>query len=157
MDNKTQTALITLVQKRGLAALGTLHGGAPLVSQVLYACAPDLSELYIHVSRLAQHTEGLLGDPRVGLLIAEEALPSRNPLALSRVSIQGSASLVEPESAAFAAARSLYLAAHPTANLNFQLPDFLLFRIRPETARFIAGFGKIFDLDRLAWTQLTVA
>jgi putative heme iron utilization protein len=154
MDRKTQEALVALLRKRGTAALGTLHGGSPLVSLVLYACSPDLSELYIHVSQLAQHTAGLLADPRVGLLIVEEDLPSRNPLSLARVTIQGVASQLEPESAAFSAARTLYLAAHPTARINFQLPDFMLFGIRPEAARFVAGFGKIFDLDRPAWAQL---
>lgn len=154
MDAESQQGLIALVRKRGTAALGTLHGGSPLVSLVLYAAAPDLSELYVHVSRLAQHTEDLLADGRVGLLIVEEELASRNPLTLGRVSIRGTADRLEPDSAAFAAARSSYLAAHPTAKMNFQLADFLLFRIRPDGARFVAGFGKIFDLDRRAWEEL---
>src|SRR5262245_11452499 len=156
MDPATRQALITLVRQRGTATLGTLHTGSPLVSLVLYATSPDLGELYIHVSRLAQHTSGLLADPRVGLLIVEHDLPSRNPLSLARVSIQGLADRLEDDSPTLSAARSLYLAAHPTATINFQLSDFLLFRIRPRSARFVAGFGKIFDLDQEAWGQLTV-
>lgn len=154
MDAETCKALATLVRGRGTAALGTLHGGAPLVSLVLYACSPNLSELYIHVSRLAQHTGGLLADPRVGLLIVESDLPSRNPLSLSRVAIQGVAAALDEGSAAFSAARSHYLAAHPATSVNFRFSDFLLFRIRPQAIRFVAGFGKIFDLDEPAWAQL---
>jgi putative heme iron utilization protein len=124
---------------------------------VLYASEPDLSFLYIHVSRIAQHTRGLLAAPRVGLLISQPDKASRNPLTLARVSLQGVAVPLPEGSPAFENARALYLAVHPTAAINFQLPDFLLVRVRPESARFIGGFGKIFDLDREAWTRLAPA
>ena len=146
--------LTSLVRERSLAALGTIFEGGPLVSMVLYASEPDLSCLYLHVSRLAQHTRGLLSQPRVGLLISEPDRASRNPLTLARVSIQGLAGPLQEGSPAFENARSLYLAVHPTAAINFELPDFLLLGVRAESARFIAGFGKIFDLDREAWARL---
>jgi heme iron utilization protein len=154
MDASERRKLISLVRQRSLAALGTIFEGGPLVSMVLYAIEPDLSCLYLHVSRIAQHTRGLLAQPRVGLLICEPDRASRNPLTLARVSIQGLAEALEDGSPAFESARSLYLAAHPTAAINFDLPDFLLMGVRPESARFIAGFGKIFDLDRAAWARL---
>jgi heme iron utilization protein len=146
--------LISLVRQRSLAALGTIIDGAPLVSMVLYASEPDLSCLYLHVSRIAQHTPGLLAQPRVSLLISEPDRASRNPLTLARVSIQGSAGQLHEGSPAFENARALYLAVHPTTAINFQLPDFLLLGVRPLSARFIAGFGKIFDLDHKAWARL---
>ena len=154
MDESDRRILISLVRERTLAALGTMVDGGPLVSMVLYASEPDLSCLYIHVSRIAQHTRGLLSQPRVSLLISEPDRASRNPLTLARVSIQGLAGLLQDGSAEFENARSLYLAAHPTAAINFDLPDFLLLGVHPESARFIAGFGKIFDLDREAWARL---
>jgi hypothetical protein len=146
--------LIALVRERSLAALGTIFEGGPLVSMVLYASEPDLSCLYLHVSRIAQHTRGLLAQPRIGLLISEPDRASRNPLTLARVSIQGLVAPLQEGSPAFENARSLYLATHPTAAINFDLPDFLLLSVRAESARFIAGFGKIFDLDREAWARL---
>jgi putative heme iron utilization protein len=154
MDESDRRILISLVRERPLAALGTIVDDGPLVSMVLYACEPDLACLYIHVSRIAQHTRGLLARPRVSLLISEPDRASRNPLTLARVSIQGLALRLEEGSAAFENARSLYLAVHPTAAINFDLPDFLLLGVHPVSARFIAGFGKIFDLDREAWARL---
>lgn len=154
MNDETRDLLVRLVRERGLAALGTLHGGTPLVSLVLYAAEPDLSALYIHVSGLAQHTRDLQDDPRVGLLIAEPDRPTRNPLTQARVSILGAVEPVEPGSAAFDSARALYLAAHPNTALNFQLGDFHLCRIRPSSARFVAGFGQIVDLNAEAWAAL---
>ena len=155
MDTATRLELVGLVRGRGLAALGTLPGGGPLVSMVLYAASPDLSALFIHVSRLAQHTGALLGDRRVGLLIAEPDKASRNPLSMARVSIQGDAEPLEGGSPEFERARAAYVAAHPTAAFNFELGDFLLVRIRPASARFVAGFGRIVDIDAEGWARLT--
>src|SRR5262249_40435804 len=60
MDVHSHQQLVALIRERGIAALGTLHDGGPLVSLVLYASVPDLSALYVHVSHLAQHTRDLL-------------------------------------------------------------------------------------------------
>jgi heme iron utilization protein len=154
MNQSDRQTLISLVRERSLAALGTIVEGGPLVSMVLYAIEPDLSCLYVHVSRIAQHTPGLLSQPRVGVLICEPDRASRNPLTLARVSLQGVAERLQQGSPAFEHARELYLSVHPTAAINFQLPDFLLFGVHPESARFIAGFGKIYDLDHETWARL---
>ena len=154
MEPTTQRELVELLRGRGIAALGTIHGGAPLVSLVLYGPAPDLSALFIHVSELAQHTAALLDDRRVGLLIAEPDRPSRNPLSMARVSIQGVAEPLEPGSDGYELARAAYLAAHPTAAHNFELGGFYLVQIKPTSARFVAGFGKIVDIDGEGWTRL---
>jgi putative heme iron utilization protein len=155
MDSATRLELVNLLRNRGIAALGTLHGGAPLVSMVLYAASPDLSALFIHVSRLAQHTGALLGDRRVGLLIADPDKPSRNPLSMARVSILADAEPLEVGSPEYDQARAAYLAAHPTAAFNFELGDFLLIRLKPTSARFVAGFGRIVDIDAEGWAGLT--
>jgi len=154
MDAATRLELVELIRGRGIAALGTLHAGSPLVSMVLYAASPDLSAVFIHVSRLAQHTVGLLGDRRVGLLIAEPDRPNRNPLSMARVSIQADAEPLEVGSPAYEQARTAYLAAHPATAFNFELSDFLLIRIQPTSARFVAGFGKIVDIDAEEWAAL---
>jgi putative heme iron utilization protein len=155
MDAAAQRELVELLHGRGIAALGTIFGNAPLVTMVLYAPAPDLSALFIHVSDLAQHTAALRGDQSVGLLIAEPDRPGRNALSMARVSIQGVAKPLEPGSSEYELARACYVAAHPTAAFNFELGGFHLVRIQPSSARFVAGFGKIFDIDGAAWAGLT--
>jgi hypothetical protein len=121
----------------------------------LYAAEVDLSGLYLQLSRLALHTNDLLADHRVGLLIVEAEDPTRNPLGLARVSIQGTAEPLAEDSPNFEAARQLYVARHPYTAYYFKLQDFLLVRVRPVSARFIAGFGQIIDLDAEAWARLT--
>ena len=62
MDADTSRALARLLRKERLTHLGTLRGGAPLVSMTLYLPAPDVSAFYLHVSRLAWHTQDMLQD-----------------------------------------------------------------------------------------------
>lgn len=154
MDSETHGKLLELVRSRGIASLGTIQGGWPLVSMVLYAPATDLTALYIHVSHLAQHTSALLAEPRVGLMISERDQPTTNPLSMARVSIQGIAESLAVDSVEYAAGRAAYLQAHPKAEFNFSLGGFHLVRIRPISARFVAGFGKIVDLDAEGWMGL---
>lgn len=68
------------------------------------------------------------------------------PLALPRVSIQGRARQCAPESAKCAQARAVYLAKLPDAEELFSFSDFSLFIIEPDTARYVAGFGRAMSL-----------
>lgn len=146
MDAESQQTLARLIRSQSTAALGTLHGGAPLVSMVLYAVAPDFAAFYIHASRLAQHTQDMLQDARAGWMIAETDAGRQNPQMLGRVSILGEAAALSPADPGYDAAKSIYLAKFPQAAANFGFKDFSLYRLDPRKARYVAGFGKIFDL-----------
>jgi hypothetical protein len=109
MDSQSRQILARLVKEQRTAALGTLFHGSPLVSLVPFAAAPDLSAIFIHVSQLAQHTQGLLDPGNVGLMIAEPERENRNPQALARLSIQGVADAIAPSDSECTDAREVYL------------------------------------------------
>ena len=148
MDQSSQQRLVELLHNQRTAARGTLRDGAPLVSMVLYAVESDISAFYIHVSSLAHHTDGLTADGRVSLLIAQPDDGSQDPQTLARISIQGQATAIDRGTADCTAAQTRYLARHPQAAMNFQLGDFALYRITPTAARYVAGFGRIFNLSK---------
>lgn len=141
MNLRSQQSLTYLIRTQRTAALGTLHDGAPLVSMVLYAPTADFSAFYLHISRLAQHTQAILRDPQVGLLIAEPDTGAQDPQTLARVSLQGPASEVLRTDADYEAIRALYLQRFPTAAMTLSLGDFAFFRVIPSRGRFVAGFG----------------
>ena len=148
-------ALADLLRARKIATLGTLHAGAPNVGLVLFAPAPDFSACYLHLSRLALHTQDLHAHPAAGLLIAERDSDTRNPQTLARVALQGQAEVLTPAAPDYAAAQAVYLERFPAARFNVTLPDFSLFRFTPAAGRFVAGFGQAFavtaeDLRRAA-------
>ena len=142
MNAELNERLARLLRQRSTAALGTLHAGAPFVSMVPYAIAGH--GFLIHVSRLAAHTKDMLADARVSLFVCE-AEGGKSPLALMRVTVEGEAHAVAaaPEREALKAA---YLARFPDAEELFGFVDFSLFLIRPNTARFVAGFGQAHSL-----------
>jgi len=145
MDSSTEAILEALLAIP-VAALGTLHAGAPFVSMVPVAPAPGGAGLVIHVSRLAQHTRDLLANPEVSLLLLSP-LGDQDPLALPRLTLQGRAEAIRPGSEAHAAAERAYLARFPQAEVTLGLGDFSFFLIRPETGRLVSGFGRALSLE----------
>ena len=146
MDSQTQQLLLKLIRGQRVAALGTLRNGAPEVTLVPFAVASDCTAFYIHISRLAHHTQNIQHDARVSVMVSETDDGLRNPSSLARVSIQGEAVLVEIDSPDYDSARSTYLTKFPQAEMMFGLGDFGLYTIVPQTARFVAGFAQTFNL-----------
>jgi len=140
----TGRSLAGLIRKERIAHLGTLRGGAPLVSMTLFMPQQDLSAFYVHVSRLAWHTQDMLQDPRVALSIAETDDARPDPFTLMRVSIRGEASQLPADQQEL---KRLWLARFPEQAVNFELADFSFWKISPRDARFVAGFGRIHNLS----------
>jgi putative heme iron utilization protein len=147
MDAAAAQQLKQLLRQRTVAALGTLHAGAPFVSMVPYAIAGDGSGLLIHVSGLASHTKDMRADPRVSLLVMQEEGGGTSALALPRASIQGTAQELPADAPDLPGFRAAYLERFPDAAQMFGFADFSLFRIRPESARYVARFGQARSLS----------
>jgi len=144
VDADTGRSLAELIRKERIAHLGTLRGGAPLVSMTLFMAEQDLAAFYVHVSRLAWHTQDMLQDPRVALSIAETDDGRPDPFTLMRVSIRGEASQLPADQQEL---KRLWLARFPEQAVNFELADFSFWKIAPRDARFVAGFGRIHNLS----------
>src|SRR5512145_2218874 len=91
MDADTRAALSALIRKERIAHLATLRAGAPMASMTLFLPEENLGAFYVHVSRLAWHTQDMLKDARVALSIAEADDRRADPSTLMRVSIRGEA------------------------------------------------------------------
>src|SRR5712691_6022611 len=144
MDHETGRLLATLIRRERIAHLATLRGGAPMVSMTLYLPESDFSAFYVHVSRLAWHTQDMQHDARVALSIAETDDRRPDPFTLMRVSIRGEASQLPPDQQEL---KRLWLARFPEQAVNFELADFSFWKIAPRDARFVAGFGRIHNLS----------
>jgi putative heme iron utilization protein len=133
----------SLLRRGRQGALATLMAGSgdPYCSLVNLASHPDGSPILL-ISRLALHTKNILGDARVSLMLDERA--AGDPLEGARIMLAGTAEQAgdgdEP------VLRRRYLNAHPSAEAFVEFKDFSFFRIRPEGAHLVAGFGRIVDL-----------
>jgi len=142
VDSDSSRLLAGLLRKERIAHLATLRGGAPMASMTLYLPAPDFSAFFVHVSRLAWHTQDMAQDPRVALSIAETDDRRADPFTLMRVSIRGEAVQLKDNNM-----KEAWLQRFPEQAINFELADFSFWRIEPRDARFVAGFGRIHNLS----------
>jgi putative heme iron utilization protein len=144
LDSDTRAALSTLLRKERIAHLATLRGGAPMASMTLYLADQGFGAFYVHVSRLAWHTQDMLQDPRVALSVAETDDGRADPFTLMRATIRGNAEQILQENLAL---KSSWLKRFPEQAVNFELADFSFWKIVPRDARFVAGFGRIHNLS----------
>ncbi|HYL89838.1 MAG TPA: pyridoxamine 5'-phosphate oxidase family protein [Burkholderiales bacterium] len=141
MDDESRRLLATLIRRERIAHLATLRAGAPMVSMTLYMAEPDFSAFYVHVSRLAWHTQDMQQDARIALSIAERDDGRADPFTLMRVTLRGEAAQIA------GGPKDAWLARFPEQAINFQLADFSFWKIAPRDARFVAGFGRIHNLS----------
>lgn len=133
----------SLLRRSRQGALATLMAGSgdPYCSLVNLASHPDGSPILL-ISRLALHTRNILADSRVSLMLDERA--EGDPLEGARIMLAGRAEEAVDGDAEIL--RRRYLNAHPSAEVFVEFKDFSFFRIRPQGAHLVAGFGRIVDL-----------
>jgi putative heme iron utilization protein len=113
---------------------------------VAYAPEPDFGGFLMLLSRLSLHTRSLLEHPSASLAISEPDTGTGNPQTLARVSIQGEATPIAEDMPGYAEARAVYEKRLPASYPLFGFGDFLLFRLVPREARFVAGFARAYTL-----------
>jgi putative heme iron utilization protein len=138
-----------LMRRAHKGALGTLDrsAGYPYASLVGTATAADGAPILL-LSGLAEHTRNLATDPRASLLF-DGTGPGPEALTGARVTVVGSLRKTEeigPE--ALTNARARYLSRHPDAQAYIDFGDFAVYRLEPEWAHLVAGFGRIERLGR---------
>lgn len=146
MDAQSEKLLAHIIRNTRIASLSTLRDEEPLSSMVVFAPLEDFSAFYIHVSRLAQHTVDMKKKKQVSLLITETDDGRADPQTLGRVSIRGSAEMLENGAPGYTPIKELYLARFPESVELFKLDDFNFWRIRPKGGRFVAGFSKAYNI-----------
>lgn len=128
-----------LLREGRVASLGTLMpSGMPFVSLANVATAHDGSPL-LFISTLAVHTQNILRDSRISLMIDERGLG--NPLANGRLSLTGTAVLTTDSEDI-----RRYLARQPDAHAYAAIHGFHYYKMVVDGGHVVGGFGRIFDV-----------
>ena len=144
--SRTVRALLRGLDRAALATVvppapgGENSAPWPYASLVLVGVDHDLSPVLL-LSDLAEHTKAIASEPRVSLLF-DGTGGLDQPLTGARVTLLGRA---EPTTDERAGQR--FLARHPDAAMYAGFKDFRFYRVVPERAHLVAGFGKIRWLD----------
>ena len=103
---------------------------------------------HVFLSELAAHTRNLMQDPRVSLLFIEEESEMKQVFARKRVTYEGVAEEMTRDDPRFAGLLDKMAERHgPIVGMLRSLRDFHLFRITPERAIYVRGFGEAFTLE----------
>ena len=152
-NEEVQAAWAKLAEEVRTGVLLTLRDERPFGSHVPYVFGEHWTRAYIHVSRLALHTEHLLRDPRVGLFVSESDRPGKNPLSLRRMNLQGEAAPLNVDAPDYVEMKARYLARFPQSAMMFGFADFALWELRLQDAHLVLGFGQAYLAE--ATTPLT--
>jgi putative heme iron utilization protein len=143
-------ALTDLLTRTRVATLAVIVEGRPYAGLVPFAMLPDWSGALIQVSGLARHTAGLqspTGEARFSLLVHRaDPGPPESALAIPRVTLEGPANWLDPGQPPYDSARTTYVEKFPDAEPIFSLGDFRLCLLGFERGRYVAGFGRTFNL-----------
>lgn len=150
--NLSFTPAINLLHRIGQATLAT-HStqlpGYPHASAL--PVVPDSGHCpLLLISRLAEHTRNLQADPRASLLVYDDS--GSGVLGGARLTLLGDFRPIAAEPALI----ERYLRYQPEAEAYLSLGDFGFYRMMPQRARFIAGFGQMGWLEGEGWQQLPV-
>ncbi len=130
--------LLRGLDRAALASTLAADGGPswPYASLVLATVDHDLAPILL-LSDLAEHTRAIVADSRVSLLFDGTAGLDQ-PLTGPRVSLLGRAARTDDERL-----KRRFLARHPDAGMYAGFADFNFYRVAPERAHLVGGFGKI--------------
>lgn len=108
----------------------------------------DGPDLIVFISQLAVHTRDLLSNPNVGVMLIDDEQDSKNLFARCRVRYQCEAVVIKPDDDAYTPILDRYHERQgKVVSLIRQLPDFVLFRLKPKSGVFVMGFGDAYRIE----------
>ncbi len=155
MKTEDRKLLKDLLLKQRALSLAVLIDGKPYSGLLPFVTAEDFASIFVHASNMATHTAGLTENAPVSMLIHTPDSADADPLELPRVSLDGFVVRLERDSNGYAGARDLYIDKFPDSSPLFDFTDFNIYQLNIEKARFVAGFGKAFNLTRQSITDLS--
>lgn len=103
---------------------------------------------YIFITELAPHTQHILRQPDISIMVIDDESKSKNVFARVRVLYYTKASQVSRTSEeGVNVLQILQDRCGNTMNVLKQLSDFILFKLTPTSGRLVTGFGKAYELD----------
>tara|TARA_Y100000590_G_C15646080_1_gene986908 strand:+ start:732 stop:1244 length:513 start_codon:yes stop_codon:yes gene_type:complete len=109
-------------------------------------CAVDEhNNFFIYISKLSKHTNNLIGNPLVSIMIIEDESESENIFARKRLTIEAHAEVIKRDSKKWLDKMSLLenKFGEPIEYLK-NLTDFYLFNLKPDNGLLVHGFARAF-------------
>ena len=157
-EQKTAEALEAmerLLNEYKTATLATVNAlGEPQASYSPTATDGDRN-FYLFLSELSEHTANLQSCDQISLLLIEDENRSNQLFARNRLTVEGQAVPVPREGEEWERAASVYRSRFGKFfDQLAQLRDFHMFRVVPQNARLVVGFGAAYEVSIEDWSSL---
>ncbi|MEN9422729.1 MAG: tRNA ((37)-N6)-methyltransferase TrmO [Pseudomonadota bacterium] len=147
MSKHPEETLGQLLESAKTLQLATLDAGGEASISYAPFVRDDAGNFYIFVSGLASHTQEILHHPQVAVLLITDEQDARQIFARTRATYRCVAEVVAREEAAYPLMLDKMEARFGNVvGLLRGLGDFVLFRLQPQSGRFVMGFGQAFVL-----------
>ena len=146
-DEAPEKVCATLIQEMRSLHLSTVGPDEmPHASYTPYLYRAPCS-FYIFVSQLAAHTRHVLANGKAAIMIIEDEQSAAQIFARTRVHYVCQAERIAPDHPEYLDLLDGYQDRHGNmVGMLRQLPDFVLFKLRPTSGQFVMGFGKAYKL-----------
>ncbi len=147
MSKNPEETLGQLLNQAKTLQLATLDAlGEPSISYAPFV-QDDAGHFYIFVSLLSNHTQEMLQHPQLSILLIEDEQDARQIFARTRASYRCTAQVVERAAVEYAPLLdAMEVRFGNVMGLLRGLGDFVMFRLVPQSGRFVMGFGQAFVL-----------
>lgn len=136
-----------IVEQKSLQMASLTSEGLPYASY-----APFVNHngyFYIYISELAKHTQNLIEDKRISILIVEDESKCSQIFARKRLSGEGDVVEVERTEESYVEIVEVFTERFGNImNVLGNLSDFRLFRIEINAGGFVMGFGKAYTFSQ---------
>ena len=136
-------------------SLSTLtEAGRPNISYAPFV-EDENGYFYLFLSQLASHTQDLLNHPinqslihpGASIMLMEDEQDSRQLFARQRITYQCDVNIIQADDASYSDILDNFESTFGSIiPLIRQLPDFILFKLKPTEGRYVQGFGKAYQL-----------
>ena len=107
----------------------------------------DSAAFHVYLSRLSEHTQELIANPVVSILIIADEADTTQIFARMRLSYLCKAETIDRGKPGYDPTLNHFKRRFGNViDLLQSLPDFVLFRLTPTSGRFVTGFGQAYDL-----------
>ncbi len=134
---ETQTLHLSSIQSDGL----------PNISYAPYIC-DEQGAYYVFVSQLASHTQDLLNNQIIAIMLTKDEQDTKQIFARTRLTYQCQVEEVSKDEQNYPSLLDQFAIKFGNViSVLRDLPDFILFRLIPKSGRFVMGFGQAYLLE----------
>ncbi len=147
MSNSPEVVLQQLLTETQTLHLSSIRpDGLPNISYAPYI-RDEQGAYYIFVSQLASHTEDLLNNQIIAIMLTKDEQDTQQIFARTRLTYQCQVEKVSESEQDYQPLLDQFATKFGNVvSVLRNLPDFILFRLVPESGRFVVGFGQAYRL-----------